>query len=212
MRRGCCIALLALALARCGENRPAESPTDHGDAPPMAASPDPTASQYDNDLSKYPTLPGIVGIYSVSPMLALCRADSAPADRLADKVAAAYGVLGRELGRVGANALVTGQISYNNDPANFKFECLFLLDRVPARTPDSAQVVMLEPGHMLVYNFYGHFAKLHTGYEKIRKYCEASQLKVAGPMREFYVTDPATEKDSGKWLTRIVVPVLVKTR
>ena len=60
---------------------------------------------------------------------------------------------------------------------------------------------------MLVYNYYGPYDKLYTAYNMIRDFCVIAKLAQNGPMREFYVTDPATDSNSEKWLTRIIVPV-----
>jgi hypothetical protein len=165
---------------------------------------------YENDLSIYSNLGGVVGIYNVKPMLSLCKKDSSPVDKLGMRIAEDFRLLDREAARLGVNGTLAGQISYNNNPENFKFECLLLIDSIPTMRSDSVQAVMLEPANMLVYNHYGAYASLHEAYDKIRKYCKASKLIVAGPMREFYVSDPAEQHDSSKWLTRIFVPVAAK--
>jgi effector-binding domain-containing protein len=162
---------------------------------------------FNNDLTKYSNLGGLVGIYEVEPMLTISKTDSSNAESVPKKVSAAYHLLSRQAEKIGAVVLQPGQISYNNDASNFKFECLFLLREFPSKQPDSASIVLLEPGSMLLYNYYGSYDKLYTAYDKIRKYCTAAEMKITGPMREFYMNDPMSESDSSKWLTRIMVPV-----
>lgn len=211
MRRFSALAIFA-ALLSC--STPAKEGAKENSGDERAASSqqliDSLSQAFDNDLTQFPNLSGVTGVYAVKPMLALCRMDSAAFDQLGAHIVNNYRVLDREAAKLGVNTIVAGQISYNNDPANFKFESLVLIDSIPGRKSDSAQAVMLEPGSMLLYNYYGPYDRLHTAYEKIARYCAASKLAVTAAMREFYISDPATQKDSSKWLTRIFVPVSPK--
>src|SRR6185369_8453956 len=152
---------------------------------------------------------GFVGVYEVPEMLTLCVKDSANADDMARKYAQAFSTLENELKDLGMTSSgAPGAINYNNDPNNFIFECVFPIAKIPPSQPKKAQVVVLEASNMLIYNYYGPYAELYLAYAKIRAQMKKSKLTQAGPMREFYITDPTREKDAHKWLTRIMVPVM----
>jgi len=151
---------------------------------------------------------GFTGVYDVPEMLALCVKDSAAEKDLALKYAQAFTRLENELNALGIKSSgAPGSIAYNNDPNNFVFECVYPIEKIPAKQPKDCQVVVLEASNMLIYNYYGEYAMLYKAYEKIREQMKKSKLEQVGPMREFYVTDPTREKDSTKWMTRIMVPV-----
>ena len=154
---------------------------------------------------------GFAGIFNVPEMLALCIKDSAPEKELAARYARAFTKLEMELMKSGVNAKgAPGSIAYNNNPMNFIFECIYPIERIPEKQPKECQLVVLEASTMYIYNYYGEYRYLYTAYEKIKEELEANKLEQAGPMREFYVTDPVKEKDSTQWLTRILVPIKFK--
>jgi effector-binding domain-containing protein len=151
---------------------------------------------------------GMVGIFEVPEMLTLCIKDSANEKQLALKYAQAFTTLENELKTLNIKSSgAPGSITYNNDPNNFIFECVYPIGKIPDSQPKNSQVVVLEKSNMLIYNYFGEYAYLHTAYEEIRKIISQNKLVQNGPMREFYITDPSREKDSTKWLTRIMVPV-----
>lgn len=152
---------------------------------------------------------GVVGVFNVPEMLTICKLDSAPMKEVSFKVAKAYSVLEEEMNAIGAKINgVPGMITYNNDTSNFIFECVLPIKEMPKKQPKACKIVLLEASEMLVYNFYGHYQHLFSAYDKIRKYNDANNLKQSGPMREFYLSDPITDKDPAKWQTRILVPVI----
>lgn len=164
----------------------------------------------DSDVSKEE---GFAGIFEVPEMLALCVKDSAPEKDVAKKYAMAFTVLDRELKELGMRLDgAPGSIAYNNDPSNFVFECIYPIERIPAKQPKDCQVVVLEPSVMMVYNYYGPYEFLYKAYENIRLQLKKSKLEQVGPMREFYISDPTLIRDSTEWLTRIMVPVNKKPK
>jgi hypothetical protein len=201
---------VCLLLFSCGDRSEQSASGAKANSDTSLAGIDTADLDFDNDISKYSNVAGIAGVYNVKPMLALCRMDSASLDTLAQRVSYTYGVLTREAERLRSEVLYAGQLSYNNDPENFKFECVYLIKNVPGRRSDSAKAVLLEPASMLMFNHYGTYGSLYQSYEKIRNYCKESNLSVAGAMREFYITDPVTERDTSRWLTKIMVPVAQK--
>jgi effector-binding domain-containing protein len=100
-----------------------------------------------------------------------------------------------------------GAIYYNNDTANFIFECVVPIEKMPKVKPKNSQVVVLEEGKMLIYNYYGPYQDLFSAYDEIRAYCAKYNLEQVGPLREFYITDATAVPDPKDWLTRIMLPI-----
>lgn len=163
---------------------------------------------YNNDLSHYPTGAGLAGLFDVPEMLSISIMDSAAMHDVAEKVKRNYGLLAKDIEAVGAQPDGPPlQISYNNDPENFKFECLLLIKEMPAKTPEHSKIVVLEASKMLLYNYYGPYQDLFNAYAEIGAAIDSLKLEQTGAVREFYVTEPALETDEKKWLTRVFVPV-----
>src|SRR5688572_20837401 len=126
---------------------------------------------------------GIRGVYYVPEMLSLVVLDSAPADQVAQKRAAAFAKIESDIKILGAEIDGSpGSIYYNNDPTNFKFECLMLIREMPKTNPQQSKVVVLEASPMLVFNHKGAFRTLHESYAKIKAYADSKQLEQSGPM------------------------------
>lgn len=59
----------------------------------------------------------------------------------------------------------------------------------------------------LVVKYFGNYNKVEPVYNAAFEYIGKQGMKSAGPPMEIYVTDPATEKDTTKWLTEIAFPI-----
>ncbi len=164
---------------------------------------------FKNDMDVFGTAPGAAGVFDVPEMLVLSKIDSSNVKQVSEKVVENYAILEKELQAVGAemNGPI-GQITYNNNPQNFVFESILCIKRIPKAEPKQCKIVVLEASRMLVYNFYGSYQNLFAAYDKVKRYCDKNDLLQSGPMREFYITDPAVEKNPEKWLTRIMLPVV----
>lgn len=163
---------------------------------------------FDETINK-DTVYGVMGIYKLPEMLVISYLDSAKAEMVSAKVAESYSVLGAEMNEIAAETIgVPGQIMYNNDPMNFKFESFVPLKKLPVLQPKRCKIVTLPPNDMLMYNYFGEYQELFHAYDEIRKYMKDSGLEQNGAAREYYVTDPTTEQNPKKWHTRIMVPVV----
>lgn len=162
-----------------------------------------------NNIEGYDPRVGVVGVFDVPEILVLSLLDSAAKKDLSDRMVANYAVLEKEMMEVGAelNGPI-GLISYNNDPKNFVFETVLCIKRLPETQPKRSKIVVLEASKMLVFNFYGPYQNLFAAYDKIERHCKKNDLIQSGPIREFYITDPAKEPNPEKWLTRIFLPVI----
>lgn len=166
-------------------------------------------TSFKNDVYGYDNAAGAIGVFDVPEMLVLSILDSADSKDVSSRVVKNFAILEEEMNTVGAemNGPV-GMITYNNDVHNFIFENILFIKRLPKTEPKRCKIVVLEASLMLVYNFYGSYQNLFAAYDKIKRHCEKNDLIQSGPMREFYLTDPAKEKDPQKWLTRIMLPVV----
>lgn len=161
-----------------------------------------------NRSANAPDARGIIGVFDVPEMLALVVMDSARMQEVAQKRAQAFADIEQDVAITGAITEGSpGSIYYNNDPQNFKFECLMLIRSIPEKNPRRSKVVVLEASPMLVYNHKGPYSNLTLSYEIIRRYCDSLNLIQSGPMREFYLVSPVQSPDSSRWLTRIMLPV-----
>jgi len=151
---------------------------------------------------------GVVGIFDVPETLTLLRGDSAEAQNISAALAKCFNLLQQDMEYLEAQEDgAPGAIYYTNDPKNFVFECMIPIRQIPKKKPRFSKVVVLEPGYMLVYNYYGPYEYLYRSYAEIKTYIHNNNLQQEGPMREFYITDPTEVADSTQWLTRILVPV-----
>ncbi len=152
--------------------------------------------------------PGSVGVFEMPEMLTLCIHDSATLDNMPRAFAKAYRTLDEELKtlKLKSNGSA-GSIYFKTDPKKIVFECVYPIDKMPEIQPKKSMVVVLEACYMFIYNYYGPYADLYLAYDDIRKNLKENKLEQNGPMREFYISDPTIEKDSTKWLTRIMTPV-----
>ncbi len=158
-----------------------------------------------------PDATGLRGVYNVPEMLSVVVLDSAPAALVAEKRAEAFGKIEEDIKYLGAEIDGSpGSIYYNNDPANFKFECLMLIREMPKVNPQKSKIVVLEASSMVIYNHKGAYRNLYESYAKIKAYTDSAGLYQSGPMREFYIVSPIQTPDSMAWLTRIMVPVAKK--
>lgn len=151
--------------------------------------------------------PGLQGIYDVPEMLSLCRLDSGALKQLPEKVVADFALLEKDMAAIGTGmGGPQGIIYYNTDPANFKFETVLLINKMPSKTPENCQIVVLEASYMLVYNYFGPFAETTKAYEVLRKYMNDNFLEASGPAREFYPELPP-DAAADEQQIRILLPV-----
>ena len=59
----------------------------------------------------------------------------------------------------------------------------------------------------LVVEYYGPYENIGAVHEAIDQYIAATGVKTSVPVIEEYVTDPETEKDASKWLTKVYYPL-----
>jgi effector-binding domain-containing protein len=67
---------------------------------------------------------------------------------------------------------------------------------------------VIEGGKALKINYYGAYDKSEAAHYEMDDYMDEHDLQLSGAVREIYVTDPASEPDTSKWLTEILYPVI----
>jgi effector-binding domain-containing protein/uncharacterized protein YndB with AHSA1/START domain len=78
---------------------------------------------------------------------------------------------------------------------------------VPAETKINSPVVQSTniPASKAVFvNYHGAYDKISDAYNSIRQYLSENKLKEKIPSIEQYISGPVNEKDTAKWLTKIV--------
>lgn len=166
------------------------------------------ASQF----ATYSDSAGVIGVFEVPEMLVFTILDSCSFKDAPFVMSRDYAILQNEIKECGAEiGGAPGCISYNNDTSNYVFECVIPIKNVAKKNPKRSKMVALSAGEMAIYNYYGTYNYLYRGYANLRAYIKQQNLQTSGPMREFYVTDALLEKNTNKWLTRIMIPVKKKT-
>jgi effector-binding domain-containing protein len=66
------------------------------------------------------------------------------------------------------------------------------------------QLVSIDASKALYVDFHGSYDKLPDAYAGLRKYINENSLKQKTPSIEQYITGPFNEKDTAKWLTKVV--------
>jgi len=69
---------------------------------------------------------------------------------------------------------------------------------------NTIQVVNIPASKAVFVDYSGAYEKMQEAYNSIRKYLADNNLKEKTPAIEQYITDPAKEKDTTKWMTKIV--------
>lgn len=62
-------------------------------------------------------------------------------------------------------------------------------------------------GKAVMTVFAGHYDDLNKAWKKFADVVDAAGYKLAGPCFEVYITGPAEEPDSTKWITELYTPV-----
>ncbi len=117
-----------------------------------------------------------------------------------------YPVLFEEIQKANASPGGTCSLFYSWDEKNQQTD-------VAAAVPVSAdfksnnsivQTIHIPASKAVYVNYYGSYDKLPDTYASIRKYIADNKLEEVSISIEQYLVDPSKEKDSSKWLTKVV--------
>jgi effector-binding domain-containing protein len=164
---------------------------------------------------------GLASLKEVSeaaPQLTVEIKEGVPVDYIGIKTTASEAeisqVLGTSYGKLmeyamAAKAEVSGvpfAFYYTYDPAKMELmACLPVNKKLPSK--GEIESGKLAAGQQAVVEFYGPYEKTPQAHEAIDAWMKANNHQPSGPCFEEYVTDPATEKDPNKWLTRVCYPL-----
>ncbi len=82
-----------------------------------------------------------------------------------------------------------------------------MMAAIPLKAIDSApkgmEFAQLPAGKAYRINYYGDYSGSANAHYAMDDFFKAKGMEIGGPVLEEYVTDPTTEPDTSKWLTRI---------
>jgi len=92
------------------------------------------------------------------------------------------------------------------DSTSWDFEAAIPIDK---EIKGNAKVVVKKSysGKVIYISYLGSYSKTYTAYNELEKYKNEKGYTDNGGPWEVYVTDPATEPDTSKWITEIYFPV-----
>ena len=68
---------------------------------------------------------------------------------------------------------------------------------------EEIKTIVIESGDAFYIDYYGPYSNLANAHIALDYYFKKNELKMKSPALEEYITDPSTEPDSTKWLTKI---------
>jgi effector-binding domain-containing protein len=97
-------------------------------------------------------------------------------------------------------------IYYHWENDAFDFDAAIPVDKkVPG--VDEIKAGEIKAGNAVMVNYYGPYEGTGKAHNLIKDWLKSNNKKASGAPWEVYLTDPGTEKDTAKWLTRVYYPV-----
>lgn len=97
------------------------------------------------------------------------------------------------------------------DEENMESEMTVAMPVNMEKAPEGYEFYNQPAGTYITVDYFGPYDESMKGaHEALGAYMESHNMELVGAVMEEYITDPMTEKDSSKWLTKISYPVAVK--
>lgn len=96
---------------------------------------------------------------------------------------------------------------YAWDEENQQTDMAIVIPVKEKATVEGWETFEIPAGQMLLINYYGAYEDIGEAHYAMDDYIKANNLEGLEPVCEEYVTDPDTEPDTAKWLTRLYYPV-----
>lgn len=132
--------------------------------------------------------------------------DTSSMATIGQKMGAFYGEI---MGSLQAQNLQPGgypfAIYYSWENNIFDMECG--IPATGAKASGRIKTGILKAQKVATVDFYGPYEKTADAHMAIEAWVKANNRKVTGSPWETYITDPSTEKDPNKWLTKIYWPI-----
>ncbi len=138
----------------------------------------------------------------------LAVTDSASGETISEKFGAAYQRIGEcmkknKLEMAGAPSA----FYYKNTPEMMVFDAVIAVSAEPKDLPKGVRVLKKEACKTIAVDYYGDYSKMYTVFGTMMEYIKDKGLEANAPHLEEYITDPMSEKDTSKWLTKIYIPL-----
>ncbi len=99
---------------------------------------------------------------------------------------------------------------YTWDEATGTTDCAQAIPLAQAHRLEGFESIEISKSEALLVEYYGNPEGTGAAHGAIESYCKQQGLVAGEPAIEEYVTDPASEPDTSKWLTRIYYPLVSK--
>ncbi|MCB9272557.1 MAG: SRPBCC family protein [Lewinellaceae bacterium] len=96
---------------------------------------------------------------------------------------------------------------YTWDEANQSTELAFAIPLKEQAQLKGFESINLPAGKILLIDYYGSYEGIGDAHVAMDKYLAANGLTATAPVIEEYITDPQSEPDTTKWLTKVYYPV-----
>ena len=148
-----------------------------------------------------------VRVEDVKEMHFVGKKETVGTDKLSDFFASAFGAAA---GFVGENmAGSPSGLYFTWDEENNQTECMAAIPCKEAMSdlPKGLESFTMPAGKMAVIDYYGPYENSMAAHTAMEEYFKSTKQEMGGPVMEAYVTDPSTESDSNKWLTKVYYPI-----
>jgi effector-binding domain-containing protein len=143
----------------------------------------------------------------VKPFTFLSIRDTCSPVTIGTKMGKCYGEIMAYMGKNGIKQTSPCIAVYHKYEGNvFDVEMGIPVDKAPKLKDKKIQFTEFKGCKALVAQYYGPYENIGDAHEMMMHRINEHGLKISGACWEEYVTDPATEKDSSKWLTKIFYP------
>lgn len=117
-----------------------------------------------------------------------------------------YPILFVEAQKANTSPGTTSSLFYSWDEKNQQTDVAAAVPVAPGFKTENniVQTVNIPASNALYVNYFGAYDKLPDAYASIRKFISDNNLKETFPSIEQYIIDPSSEKDTAKWLTKVV--------
>lgn len=99
---------------------------------------------------------------------------------------------------------------YTWDEAAGTSDCAQAIPLAEAHELKGFETIEVAENEALLIEYYGGYEGLGAAHMAIEGYCKQHGLEAGVPAIEEYVTDPGSEPDTSKWLTRVYYPLVSK--
>ena len=145
---------------------------------------------------------------TVKPFLFLSIRDTCSGATIGQKMGTYIGEIMAYMGKNGLTQTRPPMAFYHkNDGVVFDMEIAIPVDKAIKPKDKRIKFTEFKRCKAMFTEYYGVYDKIGDAHKTIMEMIQEKGLKMNAAPWEEYVTDPSTEKDSSKWLTRIYYPI-----